>query len=90
MITQEQQDLLIVIDNYFAELVPFLKENKALNFSDEAQELRDSLYVSFFAEKEEDEESDDYDESMDGDHESALVSVGWGTNEDYGYFESED
>jgi hypothetical protein len=24
-----------------------------------------------------------YDESMDGDHESALRSVGWGTDEDY-------
>ena len=30
---------------------------------------------------------DDYiDESMDGDHESALASAGWGTDEDYGYF----
>ncbi|NBV43018.1 hypothetical protein EBR96_09670 [bacterium] len=33
------------------------------------------------------EESDDscYDDSMDGDHASALASVGWGTDEDYGY-----
>jgi hypothetical protein len=23
---------------------------------------------------------------MDGDHESALSSAGWGTDEDYGYF----
>lgn len=28
--------------------------------------------------------SDDYyDDSMDGDHESALASVGWGVDEDY-------
>ena len=27
---------------------------------------------------------DDYDDSMDGDHESALASAGWGTDEDYG------
>jgi hypothetical protein len=26
-----------------------------------------------------------YDDSMDGDHASALSSVGWGTDEDYGY-----
>ena len=26
----------------------------------------------------------DYDDSMDGDHESALASAGWGTDEDYG------
>ena len=26
------------------------------------------------------------DESMDGDHDSAMVSIGWGTDEDYGCF----
>jgi hypothetical protein len=26
-----------------------------------------------------------YDDSMDGDHATALASVGWGTDEDYGY-----
>ena len=26
----------------------------------------------------------DFDDSMDGDHESALASAGWGTDEDYG------
>ena len=32
-------------------------------------------------------ESDDYyDDSMDGDHASALASVGWGTDESYGYY----
>jgi hypothetical protein len=29
---------------------------------------------------------DESDDSMDGDHESALASAGWGTDEDYGYF----
>lgn len=29
---------------------------------------------------------DDYDDSMDGDHDSALASVGWGTDENYGYY----
>ena len=28
----------------------------------------------------------DYDESMDGDHDSAMESCGWGTDEDYGYY----
>jgi len=27
---------------------------------------------------------DDYDDSLDGDHASALASAGWGTDEDYG------
>ena len=30
--------------------------------------------------------NDSYDESMDGDAESALASAGFGTDEDYGYF----
>jgi len=29
---------------------------------------------------------DEGDDSMDGDHESALASAGWGTDEDYGYY----
>jgi hypothetical protein len=29
---------------------------------------------------------DDCDESMDGDHDSAMESAGWGTDEDYGYY----
>jgi hypothetical protein len=27
----------------------------------------------------------DYDESMDGDFDSAMTSAGWGTDEDYGF-----
>ena len=35
-----------------------------------------------------DEEGDcDYSDPLDGDAVSALASVGWGTDEDYGYFE---
>ena len=32
------------------------------------------------------DDEDDYDDSMDGDHTSALASAGWGTDEDYGSF----
>ena len=40
---------------------------------------------------EEDESLDEttehnYDDSMDGDHQSALASCGWGTDEDYGSY----
>jgi len=39
-----------------------------------------------------DDESDDYDdgEAMDGDHDSAMASCGWGTDEDYGCYNSGD
>jgi hypothetical protein len=30
------------------------------------------------------------DESMDGDHDSAMASAGWGTDEDYGYYGDEE
>ena len=30
------------------------------------------------------------DESMDGDHDSAMTSAGWGTDEDYGYYDNGD
>ena len=29
---------------------------------------------------------DEYDDSMDGDHDSAMESAGWGLDEDYGYY----
>ena len=32
------------------------------------------------------EMADQYDESMDGDFDSAMASAGYGTDEDYGYF----
>lgn len=33
--------------------------------------------------------NDDYDESMDGDFDSAMASAGYGTDEDYGYYGDE-
>ena len=33
-----------------------------------------------------DDHNDFFDESMDGDHDSAMESAGWGTDEDYGYY----
>jgi hypothetical protein len=31
-------------------------------------------------------ELEDYDDSMDGDFDSAMASAGYGTDEDYGYY----
>ena len=33
-----------------------------------------------------DDHDDFYADSMDGDHDSAMTSAGWGTDEDYGHF----
>jgi hypothetical protein len=35
-------------------------------------------------------DADTYDESMDGDFDSAMASAGMGTDEDYGYYGDED
>jgi len=36
-----------------------------------------------------DYEENNYDDSMDGDHDSAMASAGFGTDEDYGYYGDE-
>ena len=33
--------------------------------------------------------TDEYDDSMDGDFDSAMASAGYGTDEDYGYYGDE-
>jgi hypothetical protein len=54
-----------------------------------ALDFLEDLLVS---EPEDEVEPDDYEygEDMDGDAESALASVGWGTDEDYGYYGDDD
>jgi|688.fasta_scaffold24417_5 hypothetical protein len=34
----------------------------------------------------EEDDNDSYDDSMDGDHDSAMESAGWGLDEDYGFY----
>jgi hypothetical protein len=36
------------------------------------------------------DDADHYDDSMDGDFDSAMRDAGFGTDEDYGYFGGED
>lgn len=43
-----------------------------------------------FAEDDAYDMDSEYDDSMDGDHESALASAGWGTDESYGDFADSD
>ena len=42
-------------------------------------------FVDLAEELQDEADRGEYDDSMDGDHESALASAGWGTDEDYGY-----
>ncbi len=55
----------------------------------DAQEIAEQALeeVDFY---QNDAEPDGCDESMDGDHQSALASAGWGDDEDYGSYDSLD
>ena len=61
-----------------------------------AGKFRDSSYEDWDSEEidsgffEEDVEDEYYNESMDGDFDSAMASAGYGTDEDYGYYGSEE
>jgi hypothetical protein len=43
-----------------------------------------ATFDEFYDDAAVEDDGEDYDDSMDGDHGSALASCGWGTDEDYG------
>ena len=51
--------------------------------------IRLKVDLGSVAEVVKDYEQDNYDDSMDGDHDSAMASAGFGTDEDYGYYGDE-
>lgn len=60
-----------------------------MSYADDATNYDD--YNDFYGDLDASDENnydsmDDIDESMDGDHDSAMESAGWGTDEDYGYY----
>ena len=59
-------------------------------FNSEDQLLGSNIYANEIAARQaaaqEAEGESDYDESMDGDFDSAMASAGFGTDEDYGYY----
>lgn len=55
------------------------------DYNDFNEMVEDNADENWWADRAEDD-ADEYDDSMDGDHESALASAGWGTDEDYGYY----
>jgi len=47
------------------------------------------MVQDFFEMLEDELDAESYDDSMDGDFDSAMASAGYGTDEDYGYFGDE-
>ena len=91
----EVADLQVLTDEELREVVAFFstrQESLSQREIDVLSEARDSraLLDSCVITNHDEVEDDDYGESMDGDHESALASAGWGTDEDYGCYGGED
>lgn len=66
-----------------SDLVMQIQEDLANGLSFEEVAKRNEVPVSWVSEAADTMENDDYDDSMDGDHASALASAGWGCDEDY-------
>jgi hypothetical protein len=79
-------------------MVCFLKRRKKMSHPDPLYDDHDDFYGADWNAVEEDNivednyndgwDDDDYyaSDAMDGDHDSAMESAGWGTDEDYGYY----
>lgn len=65
---------------WFEDIVNFLVKEYNYSISDAENIVYDIEAVVTI------EQEAKYHDMMDGDHQSALASVGWGTDEDYGYF----
>jgi hypothetical protein len=75
--------------SYMSELDVELREAFAKGLSAEDAAVLAGVPVEMvqaFFEVLADEQDAEYDESMDGDFDSAMASAGYGTDEDYGYF----
>lgn len=61
-----------------------------MSYADDIDAANYDDYNDFYGDLDASEENnyDDVviDESMDGDHDSAMTSCGWGTDEDYGFY----
>jgi len=84
----EDDDMVVEHDPSDALLAEYLYDNKEDIYMDNDTNYDDynDFYGDVTAEDLENGWDDSYDDSMDGDHESALSSAGWGTDEDYGYY----
>jgi hypothetical protein len=51
------------------------------SYEDDDMEIHDDTADALY-----DDYHDFHDDSMDGDHDSAMTSCGWGTDEDYGSY----
>jgi hypothetical protein len=88
----EDDDMVVEHDPSDALLAEYLYDNKEDIYMDNDTNYDD--YNDFHDGVDGDDRTNDYwagddlnyDDSMDGDHDSATTSCGWGTDEDYGYF----
>ena len=77
------------LDRIDTTILEMLKNDARTSFREIARKLNVSkeMVENFLVDIE--QEYSDYDDSMDGDFDSAMTSAGFGTDEDYGYFGDE-
>jgi steroid 5-alpha reductase family enzyme len=79
--------------SYMSELDVELREAfaKGLSATDAADlaGVPVEMVQAFFEVLADEQDEESYDDSMDGDFDSAMASAGYGTDEDYGYFGDE-
>jgi hypothetical protein len=75
-----------VMSNLAIDLENMIEEGYSNSVIAEALGVSVDIVAQF---RQECDDIDDYDESMDGDFDSALASAGFGTDEDYGGYNEE-
>ena len=86
----ELADLQVLTDEELREVVAFFSTRQEPLSQREVDVLSEARDNRALLDSCVNTEHDNYNESMDGDHESALASAGWGTDEDYGCYGGED
>jgi len=77
-----------VMSNLDIELTELYMEGMTVNMAARITGLPVSMVVAVFERlQREEQEQDRFDDSMDGDFDSAMASAGFGTDEDYGCYD---
>lgn len=77
------------MSNLDLELREFFADGLTAAAAAEAAGVPVEMVQEFFEMLTAEQDAESYDDSMDGDFDSAMASAGYGTDEDYGYFGDE-
>lgn len=88
---RDQTDAEMFAEADAREELGFLESGESLEAWEEEYEAAQRAEALANSDSGDDEDFEpEYDDSMDGDHDSAMRDCGWGTDEDYGYYGDSD